>query len=350
MGKFNPYDRNNMYRMDEEPPKMKLNDYIAEYKRTGDGYWLACYLHRFEQDMLNGWVYRQCQRYGQQSRFKDIKQEMIEAMLEKSDDYNPTVGTTLIQFAGSRMVNAVHTYLRKNAGIFLLSDKYYQNLRKVSAIYYRDKELAIDARIQAVISETGFSLKRVLGYIDHGKWFRYPESIESNISDFVQAKLTPDEFASPEYVVLHKLFTEVYLAQVDDLRERDKRLLFDYLGIVDFNRGWVIDKNKIRLADIADKHQLRDEQSVTNRFRKIVAALRAELEKQGWIGDAPTQEPTEPSEKDMPELTDLDHQIIDYAVRKWKESGKAAEFYMLFRDGKYVDERLILEFLKIWLY
>lgn len=147
MGKFNPYAQGNMYRMEEEPPKMELNDYIVEYKLTGDGYWLACYLHRFEQKVLNGWVYKLCVKYNQQSRYKDIKEEMILALLEKLSDYDPTVGTTLLQFAGRNMVNAVHDYMRKNVGVFLLSDKYYQNLRKVSAIYYRNKELPDDKRV-----------------------------------------------------------------------------------------------------------------------------------------------------------------------------------------------------------
>jgi hypothetical protein len=41
------------------------------------------------------------------------------------------------------------------------------------------------------------------------------------------------------------------------------------------------------LGDIADKHQLRDEQSVSNRFRKIMDGIRAELERQGLIGQNP---------------------------------------------------------------
>ncbi len=82
MGKFNPYAQENMYRMDEEPPKMELNAYILEYKQTGDGYWFACFLHQFEREILNRWVYNRCEKYSQHSRFKDIKQEMITILLK----------------------------------------------------------------------------------------------------------------------------------------------------------------------------------------------------------------------------------------------------------------------------
>ena len=108
---------------------------------------------------------------------------------------------------------------------------------------------------------------------------------------------------------------------------------------------------KVRLAYIADKHQLRDEQSVTNRYKKIYAGLREELEKQGWLEGKNTPQPAEPVEKETVELTELDSEIIDYTVRKWKESGRAAEFLMLFREAEgEEDEILALEFLQLWLY
>ncbi|MDD4494856.1 MAG: hypothetical protein PHV32_11030 [Eubacteriales bacterium] len=141
------------------------------------------------------------------------------------DTYYPAIGTTLLQFAARNMENAVHDYLRKNAGIFLLADKYYQNLRKVSAIYYRDRDtLSCDQRIEAIIRETGFTLKQVLRYIEHGSWFRYPENIASNISAFVEAKLTPNKFSAPDRLVPHKLFVETYFKMVESLRLRDREL------------------------------------------------------------------------------------------------------------------------------
>ncbi len=350
MGKYNPYAQENMYRMEEEPPKMELNDYIVEYKRTGAGYWLACYLHHFEKSTLNGWVYRLCNKYSQLSRYKDFKQEMICAMLEKLETYDSAFGTTLLQYSARHMSNAIHDYMRTNGGVYLLSDDYYKNLRKVNAIFYRDRELSYEESIQIVMKETGFSLKHVLGYIEHGKWFRYPESIESNINDFVHAKLTPDSFASPDHIIPHKAFIQVYLKRIEDLRLRDKQLLFDYLGIVNHERGWVIDKRKIRFGDIADKHQLRDEQSVTNRYRRIVANLREELERQGWLEGKHTPKLPEAAEKETPELMELDREIIDYAIQKWKKSGLPAEIYMLFREVKTVDDKMIIEFLKLILY
>jgi hypothetical protein len=48
VGFYISYPQKNMYRMATEPPDMPLNDYIVKYKNTGDGYYLSCYLHRFE--------------------------------------------------------------------------------------------------------------------------------------------------------------------------------------------------------------------------------------------------------------------------------------------------------------
>lgn len=150
--------------------------------------------------------------------------------------------------------------------------------------------------------------------------------------------------------MLHDIFIATHLKFVENLRLRDKQLLYDYLGIVDFNRGWVIPKNKIRYGDIADKYQLRDEQSVTNRFRKIAAGLMVELKKEGWIDGEHASKPADTTEKDKPELTALDCEIISYAVHKWRESGLPAEMHMLFREVKVIDERMVLEFMRLWLY
>jgi hypothetical protein len=37
-----------MYRLKKSPPKMPLNDYILEYKRTGDEVYLSYFLHAYE--------------------------------------------------------------------------------------------------------------------------------------------------------------------------------------------------------------------------------------------------------------------------------------------------------------
>ncbi|GHU60204.1 hypothetical protein FACS1894171_0730 [Clostridia bacterium] len=154
MGIYISYPHRNMYRMAEEPPEMELNDYIVKYKKTGDSYYLSCFLHRFEQQILNGWAYKLGEKYGQLSRFQDIKQEMVSILLDRVEVYDSTVGTMLLQFAKKNMLATVHTYMRKNCGIYLLPEKYYQNLRLVSHLYYKDRALSEDERIQAVITQT----------------------------------------------------------------------------------------------------------------------------------------------------------------------------------------------------
>jgi DNA-directed RNA polymerase specialized sigma subunit len=279
---FVTYEQRRMYHMADLPPELPLNEYIIEYKRTGDGVWLDYFLHRFEEQMLNGWAFKLCTKYNQLSRFQDVKQEMLTALIQKLPEYDPTVGTTLIQFAGRDMVNAVHEYIRKNAGLYLLSDKYYQNLRKVNAIYNRNRdELTPEERFQNVISETDFTVKQTLGYIEAGKWFSNPESLEQSLSDFERAKRTPNDYDSPETVLLRREFELTYIQAVDALPLADRELLFDCLGIDSLVTGNI--KPKFPMGDIADKHQLRDEQSVSARLGKICRVLREELRKQGWI-------------------------------------------------------------------
>lgn len=156
----------------------------------------------------SGWTFRLCERYGQQGHVEDIKQEIVAALLGKIDDYDPTVGTSLLQFAKHDILGAVHAYIRQNGGAFAVPENRYKALRRVNAIYYKHGELSVSERIQVVIEQTGLPV----GKVNCGRVHKAPP-----------------------------------------------------------------------LADIADKHQLQDEQSVTNRFRKIVDGIRAELKKQGWI-------------------------------------------------------------------
>jgi hypothetical protein len=270
-----------MYRMAAAPPDMPLNDYIVKYKSTGESYYLPCYLHLFEQQVLNGWAYKLCEKYGQLSRFQDFKQEMVTALLDRITEYDSTVGTTLVQFASKNMVAAVHSYMRKNVGMYLLPEKYYQDLRKVAHNYYKHKELSVDERIQLVITETGLPFKRILRLTEESEKFRYPETLDTNLSDFERAKRTPTEYSAPDYLVLNNMFWNAVFDFLDGLRRRDYSPLMDVLGIDCPYCGRV--HRAPFLGDIADKHQLRDEQSVTRRFNKIMDGIRAELEKQGFI-------------------------------------------------------------------
>jgi DNA-directed RNA polymerase specialized sigma subunit len=333
--------------MAEEPPKMKLNDFIVEYKKTGDGYYLSGFLYRFEQQILNGWAYKLGEKYGQLSRYQDIKQEMVSVLIDRIEAYDPTVGTTLLQFAKKNMLAAVHTYMRKNCGIYLLPEKYYQNLRLVSHIYYKDKDLEVDERIQAVIDQTGLPIEKVLRFIEESTKFRYPETIDTNFSDFERAKRTPIEYAAPDYLLLQNVFWEAVLDILENLRRRDYMLLTDYLGIDCPYCGRV--HRPPFLGDIADKHQLRDEQSVTNRFRKIVNGIRVELERRGLIDGEHTPKAVEFPPKDDG-MNETDRAVIDYAVKQREKSGKQAGFHMLFSEEKQTDKGLSLAFLKLWLY
>jgi hypothetical protein len=142
-------------------------------------------------------------------------------------------------------------------------------------------KISKEQAIRLVIAETGLPLKRVLRLIEESEKFRYPETIDTNLSDFERAKRTPAEYSSPDYLVLQGMFWDAVFETLGGLRRRDYSLLLDVLGIDCPYCGRA--HRKPFLGDIADKHQLRDEQSVTNRYNRIMDGIRAELERQGFI-------------------------------------------------------------------
>jgi len=270
-----------MYRMEIAPPERPLNDYIAEYKESGDKSWIACFFHSFEPK-LNGWAYRLCERYGQPRHFQDIKQEMAAALLGKLKTYDPAVGTSLMQFARYDVVNAVHTYIRQNGGVFTVPENRYKTLRRVNAIYYRNRELPFAERIQAVVEQTGLPIKKVEAFVAQGEGFRFYDDLNADensngISEYGLAKRIPDIYSSPDYIVPRILLYEAIVTFVEQLRYKDKKLLMDYLGIACLYCGRVC--KPISKADIADELQLRDEQSVDNHFKRITKRLREDIEK-----------------------------------------------------------------------
>jgi len=48
---FIPLEQLFMYRLKKAPPDRRLNDYIVEYKRTGDEQYLAYFLHYYEASL-----------------------------------------------------------------------------------------------------------------------------------------------------------------------------------------------------------------------------------------------------------------------------------------------------------
>ena len=278
------YEQKNMYRMEPAPPEMKLNDYIVEYKSTGDSYWIACFFHCFEPK-LNGKAYQICDHYWQLHRFEDVKQEMVAALFEKINDYDPTVGTSLLQFAWHDVINAVHKYIRQNGGVYALPENRYKYLRRVTAIYYRDRKLSSEDRIRAVVEHTGLPAEKVRRFVAEGEQFRFSESLNvdaaNSLNEYELAKRMASNYSSPEKIVPRAMFYDAIVEAIEKLRHRDRKLLEDYKGIACLYCGRV--RRETPKADIADELQLRDEQSVENNYRRIIKGLRDELEKQGWI-------------------------------------------------------------------
>ena len=271
-------------------------------------------------------------------------------MLLQIENYDPTAGASLVTFTDKHVAAAVHDYVRLNCGVIFASEYDYDNLRNVMAAYYENPEANEIERFESAIEKTGLNADAVRYHLHHGDLFRYSDSLTSGRrdgdDDYLQLiERTGDIYDSPEYIVLEKLFYEAIVAAVDKLPFKEKHIILGYYGLERYKNRFK-EVAPLSKPDLAAHLHIGKVQSVDDNARRAVKILRTVLEKQGWIEDKHTPELIKPAEKDKLKLTDLDSEIIDYAVRKWQKSGKAVEFHMLFRDRKYVDERLILEFLK----
>ena len=202
--------------------------------------------------------------------------------------------------------------------------------------------------------KTGLKKDTVRYHLHHGDLFRYSESLTGgrcdNDGDYLQLiERIGDIYDSPEYIVLEKLFYEAIVAAVDKLPFKEKHIILGYYGLERYKNRFK-EVAPLSKSDLAAHLHIGKVQSVDDNVRRAVKLLRTELEKQGWIEGEHTPKLYEPDEKDVPELADLDREIVNYAIKKWLKSGEMTEFHMLFSSEKYIGKRLILDFLKIWLY
>lgn len=83
---------------------------------------------------LNTIARKACDRYKLNSRFEDVKQVIIEAILKKLPDYDLSAGTTLLQYVKPYIHEAIHYYIRRyGSAAFSLNSNEYRQLRRVNA-------------------------------------------------------------------------------------------------------------------------------------------------------------------------------------------------------------------------
>jgi len=263
-----------------------VKPHIIQYRQTNDEKYLAYFLHSYEPK-LDHRTAKFCRVYKQEHNFADIKQAIVEALVLKLPDYNPDLDIDFLFFTRRYVADAVHDYIRQCGSVFSVRPSEYRTLRKVAAIFYTNRDKPLSERIQEIDAQTGMSDEKIHNYIYMAEEFRFPVSLdepfESEDRDAISVtEKLHDTYPSPESIVIRCELYEAIIDEIEKLRFRDSKLLLDYLGIDCLYCGRVSEPKPI--ADIADEHQLRDEQSVTNRFRGICGRLRVELEKLGWKG------------------------------------------------------------------
>lgn len=112
----------NMYQLTPQPLRITYyNDYIVDYKLTGNMESFQFYLHFFEP-CLNDITYEHCITNGIPHRFLEVKQQILESMLEKLQDYNPEIGATLEQYTERHVKDSVRKFIRLNGSMYTLGN------------------------------------------------------------------------------------------------------------------------------------------------------------------------------------------------------------------------------------
>ena len=346
-----PLEQLYMYRQKKAPPDMRLNDYIVEYKRTGDEQYLAYFLHLYEAT-LNIRAEKFCEHYGQLQHFQDIKQTIVAAIFAKLPDYDLTIGADFTQYTDLYVAEAVIDYIRQCCGAVSINESAFDTLREITAIYYADPQASVEERLHEIKKQKGYDEKKVREFLRYGEYFRYSASLDAVEVDEEEGRVPLAEsignpFDNPEYIVLKKLFIEAIAAAVDALGYRDLRLFLHYIGLRRVGDGFADDEPSPK-AMIAAYSQIGSVDGVNKRFKQIIRKIKDELETQGWIEGENTPKLSEsPSEKIR--ISRAAFETITYAVRRWEQSGKP-DFNMIFNCAEEVDGRVVLEHLGLWVY
>ena len=348
-----PIEQLYMYQMKKKPQKIPLNDYIVRYKQTGSEWFLQCFLHLYES-RINRRTESFCLQYGQLHHFLDIKQTIIAAIMAKIEDYDPDAGASLITYTYKHIEAEVRDYIRKNCGAVNASEYDYDNLRNIMAINSSESGASEADRIQAAMDRTGLSEESVKQHLQYGELFLYTEDINSvhendEDGDLQLIERIGNIHNSPEYIVYEKMLYEAIVTAVDSLPRKEKRLIFDYYGLERYDNRFR-DIEPVSKEILAARLHIGKVQAVDENARRAVALLRSELEKANWIEGKNTPKVTKEPEANPHELTKNDCEIIEYAIYKWRESGKTAEFHILFHEELLDNSKMHQKFLKLWLY
>ena len=281
----------NMYRLTPSPLKRYWDDYIAAYKETGDTIHINFFLHHYENE-LNTQTRAYCNEYNVRNRFSDVKQTIVETIIERIPHYDLTRNVPFTQYIKDYVDYAVDVFVNTNGGSVNMSINHYRLLKKVNAIYYRlrDEQLPYDKRIEVIRMEARLKTdEQVISLIQEGESFRYYESTDTdeqesdNADDESMCKSVAIDYDSdPASLYKNLVFWHtIFDAIENDLTYRQKSALLDFYGIcVDCLNDTGRRKTN---REIANTFELYSDSVIINDRKKAAAIIKNRLKEAGAI-------------------------------------------------------------------
>lgn len=145
----------NMYQFSYEPAKLDdFNDYFIQYLKTKESRYFSEFLH-FYEPVLNRKAaeFIKCNHI-EEYRLPDLKQIFVSLLWDELQKYTAEEKIPLLQIMKYKTQKAWVEYVRTDCGITNIESKNaHNNLRKVTALYFKMKDTKRFGEIVKEISE-----------------------------------------------------------------------------------------------------------------------------------------------------------------------------------------------------
>lgn len=248
-----------LYRLSPPPPSLPFNDYIRRYRQSGDEQYFLWFLHHYET-RLNRKAYALALNYAMPERWPDLKQVIIQGLLEAAAIYDPNAETDFLAMAESDVKAAVHRYVRTMRTGFSVSSATTDALaRKAMRLFHAGGSRTDDhsiAAIAAAIRRTPQFTRRLIQDAFLNMQMIPPLRTDENGNEEDFSQYAPDGNADPAILyprlqrrqALHHAFEQLSLREQEivaahlgfcpdcwsDRDEKGKRLPrqdFHYIGL-----------------------------------------------------------------------------------------------------------------------
>ena len=276
-----------LYQLAKEPPEMPLNNYIIQYKQTGNEKYFQYFLHCYEH-ILNKMVENFCDKHKLICRFEDVKQTIVTTIIERISHYDLSVGTTLLQYVEQYIKGALNRYLRLySSTAYSMSADEYKLFVKVNAIYYDNKHLPNNEVWAEISRQTDLKNEVAMQIVVDGHNFRYPHSMDFRINDEHEKGITiedkvPDIYSNTEENAIRNIVYDDLVEAVETLPDKTKTIFLADRGILCLHCG-KINKHKIPQQDIANMFELYSTRAVQKQVDKAVETIIKEMTTKCWL-------------------------------------------------------------------